>query len=761
MAEPNDYGEVYAKWSIEHLPIIPESFRLKPVSKGTAQLKILKNLLNSNEVSEVVNCCDAGREGELIFRRIYKYCKSSKPIKRLWLSETTPAAVQQAFKHLKNGQDFDNLAAAAEARGQADWLVGINGTRAFTVRHGAVLSVGRVQTPTLNLMVTRENEIKNFTPVPYWELWATFQTDEGLYYKAKWFREKTDRLNDGKEALSLVDKITKDNGQPLVGQVVLLEQKEVKEKPPLLFNLNDLQKEGNRRYGFTAQQVLDIAQSLYEKHKLLTYPRTDSRHLSSAMVETIQDRLEVIRNSPNYLNLIPKEVPTLSKRHVDDGKITDHHAIIPTAINSTNVQLNTQEQKIFDLVVRRFLAIFYPDARYAITDVVTETREEKFKSRGRVELDAGWKIVWRDVTKKSKQDDEASEDEEQSLPLLKQGEKVSIKNIESLEKRTKPPKRFTEATLLAAMESAGRFVNDKEMADTLKATGGIGTPATRAAIIERLIKVGYITRDKKSLVPTAKGQILIALVPEQLKSVEMTAAWEDGLKQVEEGQQNAALWIKGIQEYTRELVELVKIQEITAGIKTDKKVLGKCPVCGREVVETIKSYGCTGYRDGCKFAVWKVISGKKISPKQAETLISKGKTNKIKGFKSKAGKSFDAFLVLGEGGKIQFDFASLNNAKQKGGDEKGNKILGKCPLCGKDVVENSRGFSCIGYRDGCKFTIWKEIAKKKITEKQALELITKGKTNKIKGFKSKAGKSFDAALVIENGQIKFTFAERV
>lgn len=753
LADPFVYDSSLKKWDLATLPIIPENFKLVEIAGSSAnQLKTLKKLLNSVEVSQVVNGCDAGREGESIFRRIYHYCGCRKPMKRLWLSETTPAAVKTAFEALREGQEYNNLAAAAEARGQADWLVGLNGTRAFSVRHGTVLSVGRVQTPTLNLIVSREREIKNFVSVPYWEIWGTFQTDKGTY-KGKWFQGKEDRLANKETVISLTSKLTYESK----GRITSLEQKEAKELPPFLFNLNDLQKEGNRRYGFTAQQVLDLAQALYEKHKLLTYPRTDSRHLSAAMISTLPERLASLKNVPMYVALVPERLNELSKRYVDDGKITDHHAIIPTAVNPTRAQLSDQEKKIYDLVVRRFLSIFYPEARYAVTEVFTENAGEKFRSKGRVELAAGWKMVWRGASEVTAEEVNSDEPEDQALPPLNQGESVDVSKVEILEKQTKPPKRYTEATILAAMESAGKFAEDKEMAEVLKGAGGIGTPATRAAIIERLIKVGYIVREKKSLVPTTKGQTLIDLVPEQLKSVELTASWEDGLRRIEDGQQNAVLWIKGIQDYTRELVVMARNQEASLRVGTEKTSLGKCPVCGRDVVETAKSYGCSGYKKGCKFAIWKEINSKKISAKQAEKLLTKGKTSLIKGFKSKAGKTFDALLVLGENGKITFGFANAVN-DQPGST--GNTALGKCPLCGKNVVENSRSYGCSGYKEGCKFVIWKEIAKKKITQKHAIELLAKGKTGILKGFEGQKG-SFDAALTIINGEIKFAFEERM
>ncbi|WP_003542029.1 DNA topoisomerase III [Desulfotomaculum nigrificans] len=750
LADPAVYDPALTKWALETLPIIPDPFKLTEISGSSAkQLRALKKLLNLPEVVQVINACDAGREGELIFRRIYRYCNCRKPIKRLWLSETTPSAVKAAFAALRDGREYNNLAAAAEARSQADWLVGINGTRAFSVRHNTVLSVGRVQTPTLNLVVSREREIQNFVSKPYWEVYAGFQVNGGTY-RGKWFTKETCRLNDSQTARALADKVAREG----VGKIITLVQKEAKEQPPFLFNLNDLQKEANRRYGYTAQQTLDIAQALYEKHKLLTYPRTDSRHLSTAMVATLAGRLSALQNLPGYKGFIPAEVPVLNKRYVDDAKITDHHAIVPTDRNPAEVQLNDQEEKIYDLVVRRFLSIFYPEARYAVTEVVTQAAGETFGSKGKVELAAGWKVLWRDQQQEQKEDDEEQED--QHLPPLSEGENVVVANAEPVEKQTKPPRRFTEATLLAAMESAGRFTEDREMAEVLKEAGGIGTPATRAAIIERLIKVGYINRDKKNLVPTPKGITLIDLVPEQLKSVEMTATWEEGLRRIEQGQENSAAWMKSICEYTRELVELARNQETAISIATEKKALGTCPVCGRDVIETSKSYGCSGYKDGCKFTIWKEIAGKKISPKQAGDLLSKGKTGIIKGFKGKSGKTFDAILVIGEGGKIEFNFPDRSQSPEK----TSKNSLGKCPICGRDVVENSRGFGCSGYQDGCKFTIWKEISGKKIGITVVKELLAKGRSSVLKGFKSKAGKEFAAALVISNGKVEFEFTRK-
>nr|WP_109206281.1 type IA DNA topoisomerase [Moorella sp. Hama-1] len=742
LAEPEDYDPTLKKWSLEQLPFIPREFTLKPISSGRKQLAVIKGLVQAPDVSAVVNACDAGREGELIFRRIYTWCKGQKPVKRLWLSEATSAAIKEAFRHLRVGEELDNLAAAAEARAQADWLVGINATRAFTCRHKRLLSVGRVQTPTLALVVAREREIRAFKPEPYFELWATFRKNTGATYQGKWFQEKQDRLPEKKEAGDLAGRIGAG------GAVETVEQKEAREQPPQLFNLNDLQKEANKKYGLTAQQTLDAAQALYEKHKLLTYPRTDSRHLTAALVrDTLAGRLQALAGIPAYASLVPKTLPQLGKRYVDDSKVSDHHALIPTAASPDSSKLNPAEQKVYDLVARRFLAIFYPDARYAVTRVVTTAGGESFLSQGRVELDQGWKAVY---GQQEEGGAENKDEESQALPQLAEGEAVAVQGVEVKAKQTRPPQRYTEATLLAAMENAGRLVEDKEMADTLKAAGGIGTPATRAAIIERLIKVGYLQREKKNLLPTEKGETLIGLVPEEVKSVELTARWEEGLKEIEEGRRDCKEWLEGIKNFTMEVVQMAREQEAAPAAEPGREALGQCPLCGREVMEYPKSYGCSGYKEGCKFAIWKEIAGKKITAGQAKELLQKGKTGVIKGFKSKAGKKFDAALALGEEGRVGFEFAGRDS-----------EALGKCPLCGKDVIESQKGYGCSGWKEGCKFVIWKEIAGKKITAGQAKELLQKRKTGVIKGFKSRSGKEFDAALTLSNdGIVELDFGKK-
>jgi DNA topoisomerase-3 len=652
LAEPECYDPAFKKWSLDVLPIVPAKFQLRPVKNSQKQLKVLKELINAADVGEVANACDAGREGELIFRRIYAWCGCKKPVKRLWLSEATPAAVREAFKKLRRGEELDNLAAAAEVRAQADWLVGINATRAFTVKHKTLLSVGRVQTPTLALVVQREREIREFRPETYWELQVVFEKNGGAAYRGRWFRDGESRVKERARAEELARAVEAAGS----GRVVKVEKRTKSEQPPMLFNLNDLQKEANRRYGLTAQQTLNAAQKLYEESKLITYPRTDSRHLTEALVrDTLQKRLAALEKCPEYGELVRQiragVVP--GKRHVDDAKVTDHHAIIPTDTIPDLAALGTAERRVYDLVIRRFLAMLYPPAVYDETAVVTEAGGETFGSRGRVERERGWKAVYKE--ERDEKDGKDEGDAKQPLPPLAEDEAVRVAEAETAERQTKPPKRYTEATLLAAMENAGRFVTDKEAAETLKDAGGIGTPATRAAVIERLIRVGYIERQKKTLVPTRKGETLIDLVPEKVKSVELTAQWEEGLRRIKDGLDDARLWMSGIKNFTREIVQIAKKQEVNSTVRQDRESLGKCPLCGREVVEYPKSYGCSGYREGCRFAIWKQVAGKKISRTQVKALLQKGRTGLIKGFKSKAGKKFDAVLKLSDG-KVEFDF---------------------------------------------------------------------------------------------------------
>lgn len=645
--EPEDYDPSLKRWQLSNLPIIPEPFKLKPNPQTIKQYHVVKQLLNRPDV-ELIAGTDAGREGELILRYIMHLACYSRPFKRLWLSETTPDAIRKGLANPLPGGSKDLLAAAAEARSQSDWLIGINATRAFTKKHGELFSIGRVQTPTLGIIVAREKEIKSFISAQYWELFTEFTKNDGQFYRGKWYKDKNETRFD-KEANAINIKKAIDNQ---AGTIVEVEEKIMTEAPPTLFNLNDLQKEANKKFGFTANQTLEIAQSLYEKHKLLSYPRTEFKHLTNELYKTIPTRLSALETVPGYAKYVAhaQTASKPGKRFIDDSKVGDHHALIPTNVKPTP-NLSTNEAKIYNMVVRRFLAMFFPSAEYKQTKITTAVSGETFHTSGKIEISPGWKEVIPAV----KSDKKDKEDEEILLPPLIKGENVVVSKTDLQQKKTEAPKRYTEGTLLAVMEGAGRFVEDKELKNAMKGHG-LGTSATRAAIIERLIKVGYIERKRKVLIPTQKGIKLIDLVPEVVSSPQMTGEWEKSLIDIETGHMSPQNFMSGIMQLSKMIVDLVKKQKINDNtFLKNKKVVGKCPVCGRDVIEHPKSYGCSGYRDGCNFSFGKLILKKEISFEQAEQLL-KGQKVLCKGFtSSKTGKTFDAALVLKEG-NINFEF---------------------------------------------------------------------------------------------------------
>jgi len=765
LAQPEDYDKQYKKWRLEDLPILPESFILKANLGTSKQFAIVRELLHRKDVEKIICATDAGREGELIFRYIYRLAKCRKPFVRLWLSETTPAAVQRAFADLRPGDQFNCLAAAAEARSQSDWLIGINATRVYTVKYNELLSVGRVQTPTLAIIVHREKEIGSFKPELYWELKAKFIKDDGQVYQGKWFNGEQDRFINFEEAQEILERLVE---QP--GVVNRVEEKEIVEAPPLLFNLNDLQKEANIKYSLTAVRTLEVAQELYETKKLITYPRTDSRHITQEMAGTIPTRLSALAGSNEYAGIVEttRDNMRLGRRYVDDSKVTDHTALIPTAITPDLDKLTADQRRVYDLIVRRFLAIFFSAARYQQTKVVTETAEETFLTTGRVELAPGWKTVYAPVDKAISEEQVKEDVDTDLLPSLTIGEIVYTKSLDIHAKKTRPPKRYTDAGILAAMEGAGRLIDDRELKDAMHGHG-LGTSATRAAIIERLIQVGYIKRDRKNLVPTDKGIVLVDLVPDIIKDPALTGRWEKNLADIEAGCADAQEFLTGINQLTRKIVALAQQpilsqvhfadsclpakrypkhnNEANHNVPLPLDSLGKCPLCGREVVEKPKFYSCVGYKQDCTFIIGKTIAGKKISRAQVTKLLIKGHSSLIKGFTAKVGTKFDAVLVV-KNGRVEFQFSN-NEDKHP---------IGKCPLCGRAVLENTKGYGCSGYKAGCKMVIWKNISGRQISPEQAKGLLEKGSTGVLEGFTSRSGKAFAAALVIgPDGKVEFDF----
>ena len=659
LAPPDAYDERYKKWRLETLPILPERFKVQ-ISSGTReQFAVVKDLLRDAAVTEVVNACDAGREGELIFAYLYGLSRCTKPVLRLWVSSLTPEAIREGFANLRDGRSMKPLEDAARSRSEADWIVGMNATRAYSVRFGRpgnVLSVGRVQTPTLKLLVDREREIENFKPEKFWTVYARFAREDATY-DGVWFKNKQNRLKEREAAEEIAEKV-----RGGTGVVKKAEKKIASEKPPLLYDLTELQRNANAKFGFTAERTLRAAQSLYEERKLITYPRTSSRYLSKDMVGTLEKRVEAVGALPDLAPFAEKllglpKLPT-TKRVVDDAKVTDHHAIVPTGKKPTG-ELPADEARVYDLVARRFLAVFFPAARFENTTVVTEVRGETFLSKGRVVLEAGWRALYPDGVGGKK------EKEPPVLPPISVGQEWLVTKVAVKEGETKPPPRYSESALLGAMETAGKFVEDEELRQAMKESG-LGTPATRAAIIERLIKVGYVEREKKILVPTEKGRALISLLKEsQLASPELTASWEERLARMERGAERRPKFMADINGFATTLVEEVRRMEgerlAAPDSSRSRRPLGSCPKCGSPVVETKKAYSCSAWKtSGCDFAIWKQVSGKRLGESQARQLLTKGRTGQLKGFKSKAGKSYAAALKLDGDHKVRLDFGERN-----------------------------------------------------------------------------------------------------
>lgn len=529
---PEEIDARWKTWRQDTLPMLPENIPLKVIAQSRDQFQCVKTILNAPQVDSVICATDAGREGELIFRRIYQMAGCRKPFRRLWISSMTEEAIAEGFANLRDGADYDGLYASALCRSDADWLVGMNGSRAFTLRYDSLLSVGRVQTPTLSILVKRALEIRNFVPENYWEVQADFGG-----YRGTWIdKDGKTRIPDEKTAKEIVSAVTGREGEVLE---VSTERKRV--PPPLLYDLTTLQREANARYGFTAQKTLNLAQALYEKHKLLTYPRTDSRYLSHDMRPKVQGILKGMPEPLRALVLSPDKAVDPGKRVYDDAKLTDHHAIIPTGRRPGT--LTADEQKLYEMVARQLIAAFYPDMEYDAMSAVTGVGEHKFLSRGRAVIAQGWQAANPPLRSKPKKGEE-----EQALPQLQKGQRVPVKSAKAVAKKTTPPSPYTENTLLAAMENAGKFVENEELRRQMKERG-LGTPATRAAIIERLIAVDYVRREKKTLIPTDKGIRLIAVAPEQLSSPETTGRWEKGLSDIAAGKMDPNRFMQSIRRY--------------------------------------------------------------------------------------------------------------------------------------------------------------------------------------------------------------------
>src|SRR3954469_15078315 len=761
LAVPDEYEVKRGKWSFKHLPVIPPRFELAPLERSEQRLNVLLRLMKRKDVTGLVNACDAGREGELIFRYIVQHAKLKKPIERLWLQSMTPQSIREGFARLRADKEMLPLADAAKSRSEADWLVGINGTRAMTAfnsKEGGfyLTTVGRVQTPTLAILVEREDKIRAFTARDYWEVHARFGAKAGEY-PGRWFdaqfkkdedaERKAERLWDAKAASAIVAACNGKKG------VATEETKPATQMSPLLFDLTSLQREANGRFGFPARMTLSLAQALYEKHKVLTYPRTDSRALPEDYLPTVKDTLKTLGETTAFSTfarqILKQGWAKPNKRIFDNSKISDHFAIIPTL--QTPKHLNEAEQKLYDLVVRRFLAVFYPAAEYLQTTRITRVDQHHFRTEGRVLQSPGWLAVY----------GRATGEEAQTLAAIEPNEKVPVLEVAEQATQTKPPPRYTEATLLSAMEGAGKLVEDDELREAM-GTKGLGTPATRAAIIEGLIREEYVNREGRELVPTPKAfSLLFALHMlhlVELASPELTGEWEHKLKLIEAGKLSREEFMEQIGELVRKMVAVIKEGEIPDVVYAT--VSAPCPKCGGVVQENYRKFQC----QKCDFSLWKVTSGREWSPEEVAQLITKRSIGPLTGFRSRIGKPFSAVMRLTDDFRTEFDFGQDKGENEEAPDFSSQEPLGACPKDRGRVFEHGMAYTCenaVGPKRACDFRSGRMILQQPIEREQMKKLLETGRTDLLTGFVSKKGRRFKAFLVKQpDGKIGFEFQPR-
>ena len=760
LMEPQDYDPALKHWSLETLPFVAERFGLKPLAEKGAgkQLAVVRRLFRAAD--ELIAATDAGREGELIFRYIAELTGcAGKPARRLWLSSLTHEAIRGAFGRLRPLSAYDALYAAARCRNEADWVVGLNATRFYTVRYragGQLWSVGRVQTPVLAMIVRRDDEIRGFKPEPFWELLTR--------YRDVLFKFAGDRFIREEDAQLVLRRV---QGHTL--EILNVERRPERLQPPQLHDLTELQRDMNRRFGLSADATLKTAQMLYEA-KLISYPRTDSRYLSGDMRAEIPGILEELRAiRPDEIGKLALHALTFTGRIINDARVRDHHAIIPTG--NPPGSLSPVGQMAYDAVVTRLIAAFYPACVKEVTTVSGISNRVPFRARGVRVLEPGWTALY-------PRRDEDLEDDEQELPEFRTGEsgphEPTIRRGE-----TTPPKAYTEASLLGAMETAGKLVEDEQLKEALKEKG-LGTPATRAAIIETLLERGYITREKRSLLATDLGRYLIALVLDRgLKSPELTGEWEAKLRDVERGRLDPRRFMAEIVAYTGEVIRCGDATSIDGGR------LGDCPRCGRPVIAGKRGFGCSGWREGCPFVLWREYKGHALEDNQIRQLLQRRVLLGPLVF----GESGEVILQLLESGELteipvpvggqqrRARKTGVRSAvgrtrtqrREKASSESegprprerpsgsGAVTLGPCPLCGCEVVDQAKSYGCSGWQHGCKFAIWKTIAGKRITARTAQALLKHGRSPLLKGFKSKTGKPFEARLRLEGGEVRFDF----
>lgn len=768
---PDDIDKKLKWWSLKTLPIIPEKFQLKPIEKNKEKFEELKKLLHRKDVDCVINACDAGREGELIFTYIYELADCKKHVKRMWMSSMTPQSLIEAFQHPRSQEAMRPLQAAAKCRSESDWLIGINGTRAITGRMFGnrarqLATVGRVQTPTLTMVYEREQAILNFVPQSFWKLSAEFSIKNGTYIgfyqkpdnkKIDSEHDRSDRLWNQKEAQALFNSL-----QGVSPGIVSETKKQSKQSPPLLYDLTSLQREANSRFGMPAGMTLKIAQSLYEKHKLITYPRTDSKAIPEDYVNTC---IEVLKSIPSldlkrFAQMIIQNnwVNASNKRIFNNKKVSDHFAIIPTAEKLK--KLSPEEQKIYDLIIRRFLAAFFPSAEFDVTTRITTLNNEPFKTEGKVLKEPGYLAIYG-----------KEEEQENQLPGLSPEDgdppKAKVLNLNLNEEQTKPPARYTEATLLSAMEHAGKLVEDEELAEAMKERG-LGTPATRAQIIDHIINEKYVLRENRELIPTTKAENLIqflqALHVDALTSPAMTGEWEFNLKQIEEGTLSREQFMNGIKEMTTRIVDQAKTFDENTLEKQITNIIS--PTDNLPMEETFRSYRS---QDG-KLIIYKTMGNRKLTNDEVKELAEKGTVGPLDNFRSKAGKPFSAILQLDrEANKAKFVFGDRDQPDAAEQDLSQYQSIGECPLAKQSLCSHTQGkiyaapnaYICEHHKKdpGCIFRVSRTLLERPIPEDQFKKLITDGKTDLLDKFRSKRTKRFFSAYLVlkEKGAIGFEF----
>ncbi len=766
------------KWSFTNLPVIPDHFDLNPIARTEDRLKLLAKLIRRKDINRIINACDAGREGELIFRLIVQYTKAKQPKSRLWLQSMTPKAIREAFENLRDDEHMQPLADAARCRSEADWLVGINGTRAMTAFNSQdggfyLTTVGRVQTPTLTIVVEREEQIKRFISRPYFEVHAQFEVEAGQY-AGRWFdpsfkkndedaERRAERLWDRQQAEAIVQACQSQLA------VVTEETKPSTQSAPMLFDLTSLQREGNARFGFSAKATLSLAQALYERHKVLTYPRTDSRALPEDYLSTVRDTLGILKDEsserllaitggdnpigPHAENILSNDWVKPNKRIFNDAKISDHFAIIPTLQAPKN--LSEAEAKIYDLVVRRFMAVFFPPAEFRNTTRISQIDSHHFKTEGKVMVKPGWLAIY---------GREAMVGEE-TLVAVGKNEKAMASNIEVRDLATKPPARYTEATLLSAMEGAGKLIDDDDLREAMSGKG-LGTPATRAAIIEGLISENYLLRNDKSLMPTTKAFQLLTLLRglgvTELTMPELTGEWESKLSQIEHGRLGREAFMQEIRKIVEQIVARAKNYGATT-IPGDYATLqSPCPKCSGLVKENYKRFACTQ----CDFSITKIPGSRQLEVLEAETLISDRTIGPLQGFRSRLGRPFAAILKLTDEHKLEFDFGQNDDDENSEPvDFSGQESLGSCPKCQASVYEHGMNYICekaVGPNKTCDFRTGKVILQQEIEPTQIRKLLSEGKTELLTSFvSSRTRRKFKAYLKCrDDGKVGFEFEAR-